>query len=134
MDAVLALLQGLGDRRFNTGRDARPSYWLAALGALVPRAGNAGHDAFLQNRPLEFCKHASDLKHGLAHGSGGVESLGMQIQVDLEGMDFGEEIAQIGDRSAQAINAPGHNDIEFPARGGLAEGIELRALIAPLGT
>src|SRR4051812_9187809 len=56
----------------------------------------------------------------------------MQIQVNPEGMDLGQKTSEIRDRSTQAINAPGHHDIELPARGCSAQGIELRAQLAIL--
>jgi hypothetical protein len=57
----------------------------------------------------------------------------VQVQVDLERMDLGEEIAQVRHRPAEAVNAPGHHDVEFPACSSLAESIELRPLGATLG-
>ena len=60
---------------------------------LGPRKANT--DSFLNHRPFELGKNAHHLKHGLAGGCRGVETLLMQEQVDAKRMQLGKEANQV---------------------------------------
>jgi hypothetical protein len=57
---------------------------------LGPR--KAGADTFLYHGAFEFGEHAHHLKHCLAGGRRGVDRLLVKVQVDLEGVDFSQEL------------------------------------------
>src|SRR4029077_1973325 len=58
----------------------------------------------------------------------------MQKQVDSERVDFRQEAGEILQAAAEAVDAPRHDHIEFSPRGGAAQRVEGRALVAVLGT
>src|SRR5262245_24817567 len=132
VDPELALLQGSSNGHLDIGRDAWPSNWLAALGAVIPGPRDAGHDALLQNRALELCKDACNLKHRLAHGRRGVEALRVQIEVDLACLDMPQEGAQILHGTRQPVDGPGHDNVKLPPRHSGVHGVKLRPLITTL--
>ena len=62
----------------------RPIGRLAALGAL-----DAGAHSLLYQRVLKLGKRAKHLKHRLTCRRGGIEALPMQVEIDLERVQFG---------------------------------------------
>jgi len=52
-------------------------------------------DPFLNNRALELGKYAEHLKHRLAGRRRGVEALLVQVQLDPERVQFGEEADKV---------------------------------------
>jgi len=78
--------------------DCRPTNRLAALSALGLGPRHAGHHALSDDRALELSEDAERLKHCLAGRRRGVEALLMQVQLDPERVQLGEE----GDEVLQA--------------------------------
>src|SRR5260221_76583 len=58
----------------------------------------------------------------------------MQIQVDAQRMDLGQEGNQVLKAAPEAVHAPSHNHIEFPSRCRSAQRIESRALVSAIST
>src|SRR6266487_547505 len=73
----------------------------------------ASADALLNDRALELGKDAEHLKHGLAGRRGRVETLLMQKQIDAERVKFGQERHKVFQAAAQAIDVPGHHNVEL---------------------
>ena len=86
-----ASLVGSADGRTPRGMDCRPTDRLAALGTLGLGPRHAGQHALADDRALELGKHAEHLKHRLAGRRRGVEALLMQVKLDPERVQFGEE-------------------------------------------
>ncbi len=61
-----------------------PKFLALGLGSSQPRP-----NTLLDHRPLKFGEHTHHLKHGLSCQRGGVETLLVQIQVDLERVNLG---------------------------------------------
>jgi hypothetical protein len=81
--------------------------------ALILGPRKAGTDTFLNHGALEFGKHAHHLKHRLAGGRRGVDALLVKVQVDLEGVDFGQEGDQVLQRAAKPVDRPRHDHVEL---------------------
>ena len=108
------------------GRTAQPY----ALGA---GAGETGMDALLNDRALKLSEHAEHLKQGAAGRRRGIDTLHMQIEIDAVGADLVEERYEVLKRAAQPVNGPGHEHVEFAARGVFEQAIELGALVTAFG-
>src|SRR5262249_60854779 len=89
--------------------------------ALVLGPFKASPDSFPNDGPLKLGKDTQHLKHRLAGRRRGVETLLVEKQIDLERVQFGQKADQVLQAAAQPIDAPGHHQIEFPARCSLAE-------------
>jgi len=48
----------------------------------------------------------------------------MEVQVDLEGMQLGQERDQVLQRTAKSIHRPRHDDVELAPGRALAQGVE----------
>ena len=57
----------------------------------------------------------------------------MQEQIDPQRVELGQEADQVLQAAAEAIDVPGHDDIELPLGSVPVQGIEGRPLVAPLG-
>jgi hypothetical protein len=57
----------------------------------------------------------------------------MQEQVDALGVQFAQEVQQIDQRPAQAIDRPGRDHVDVVPGNGLEQAIEARPLVAALG-
>src|SRR6266700_5996921 len=57
----------------------------------------------------------------------------MEVEVDLQGMQLGQERDQVLQRTAQSINRPRHDDVELAPGRGLAHGVESGSPISTLG-
>jgi hypothetical protein len=57
---------------------------------------------------------AHHLEHRLASRCRGVETLLVEEEVDVQRMQLGEEADQVLQAAAEAIDAPGHDDVELP--------------------
>jgi hypothetical protein len=82
----------------------------------------------------ELSERASDLKNQLAHRRRGVDRLLIEVQIDaarFERLDRAQEVKQ---RTAEAVDCPGHDDVELAPLGILEHLIEPRPLIPALGT
>ena len=64
----------------------------------------AGVDSVLGDAALELGEHAHHLEQRLAAGRRGVHALLMEVQVDLEGMQLGQERDQVLQRPAKSGN------------------------------
>ena len=84
-------LVGGVDGRTPRWMDCRPTDRLATLGALGLGPRHAGHHALADDRALELGKYAEHLKHRLAGRRRGVEALLVQVQLDPERVQLGEE-------------------------------------------
>jgi len=89
---------GSADGRTSCWMDCRPTDRLAALGALGLGPRHACQHALANDRALELGKHTKHLKHRLASRRDPVEALLMQVQIDPERVQLGEE----GDEVLQA--------------------------------
>jgi hypothetical protein len=78
-------------------------------------------------------KHAQHLEHGPAGRRRRVEALLVQEQVDALGVEFTEEVQQVDQGAAQAIDRPCRDHVDVAAGNGLEQAIEARALVAALG-
>src|SRR2546422_507286 len=119
-DAGAALLQGVPDFALDGDRDRWPAETLA-LGASTSKAGV---NSVLDDAALELGEDAHHLEQRLAAGRRGVHALLMEIQVDLQGMQLGQERDQVLQRPAKSINRPGHDDVELAPGRALAQGVE----------
>jgi hypothetical protein len=97
-----------------------------------PWPRHAGHHTLADDRALELGKHAEHLKHRLAGRRRGVEALLMQIQLDPERVQLGEEGDEVLEATAETINRPGHHHVKSTAGGVTVEPIELRPLSRPM--
>src|SRR6266487_2816949 len=57
----------------------------------------------------------------------------MEVEVDLQGMQLGQERDQVLQRTAQSINRPRHDDVELAPGRALAQGVESGPAISTLG-
>jgi hypothetical protein len=57
----------------------------------------------------------------------------VQKQINVQCVELAQERHEVLQAATQAVDAPGHDDIELAARRSLAEGIELRTLVPALG-
>lgn len=57
----------------------------------------------------------------------------MQERINPERVRLGKEANQVLQAAAEAIDVPGHDDIELPLGGVAVQGIEGWSLLAPLG-
>ena len=95
--------------RFNRGLNPSAPQ-LHAVGA---RASKPSINPFTNDPPLELCEHAKHLKHRLARGGGGIEPLLVQEQIDLLLLQLLQDVEQIGQRSAEPIDRPCCDQVEF---------------------
>ena len=112
------------------GRFKPPAAELNAVGFCPAQTG---HDALADHRAFEFGKHAQHLEHGPAGRRRRVEPLLMQEQVDALGVEFAEEVQQVDQRAAQAIDRPGRDHVDVTTGNGLEQAIEARPLVAAFG-
>src|SRR5690349_765492 len=94
--------EGFLDSFFQLWGYAGPSKLLALR--LSPR--KPGADSFLNDRPLEFGKHAHELVHRLAGRGRGVDALLVQEKVNAKGVKLREERHEILQAAAQPIDRP----------------------------
>src|SRR5215831_911058 len=106
--ALVALLESLADGGFEIGINPWPAQRLT----LILRPRKAGADTFLDHGALEFSEHAHHLKHRLAGWRRGVDSLLVQIQVDLERMNIGQA-DKVLQRAPKAIDRPRHHHVKL---------------------
>src|SRR6266498_4965483 len=69
----------------------------------------------------------------LAAGRRGIDALLMEVEVDLQGMQLGQERDQVLQRTANSINRPRHDDVELAPGRALAQGVESGPPISTLG-
>jgi hypothetical protein len=69
--------------------DCRPTDRLAALGALGLGPRHAGQHALADNRGFKLGECVKHLKPRLTCRRGGTEALLMQVEIDLERVEFG---------------------------------------------
>ena len=75
--------------------DCWPTDRLATLGALGLGPCHAGDHPLLDQRALKLGERAKHLKHRLAGRRRGVEALLVQVQLDPERVQFGEEADKV---------------------------------------
>src|SRR5215472_13219087 len=125
---ALTLVQGGLNMLFKLGGYARPP----KLFALVLGAPKPGADSFCDHRPLKLGEHAKHLKHGLPARRRGVQALLMQEQINVQGMQLGQEGNKILQAAAEPIDAPSHDHVELALSGIAQKAIELRPLVPAL--
>jgi hypothetical protein len=116
--------------RFSSSGASRGSAELLAL-AYGPL--KAGTDPFLDHGPFELGKYAHHLKHCLAGRRRGVEPLLMQVEVNPQRVNFGQEADQVLQAASEPVDRPRHDHAELPLGGVSAERIKAGAFVAPLG-
>ena len=92
-----------------------------------------GPDTFGNHGSLELGENAQHLKHSPAAGCGGVQALLFQVEADPEGVQLTQEGHQILQAPPKAVYRPCSDKIKLAARSVLAELVEGRALVPPLG-
>ena len=96
------------------------------------RAQPSSH-TLLNHGPLKLAEHAHHLKHSLARGRRGVQTLLVQVQVDPNRVDLRQESDQILEGAPKPIDRPSHNHVELALGSVPTERVELRALVPALG-
>jgi hypothetical protein len=124
------LAQGVTDSVFQLYGYPGP----AKLLALTTRPRKASADSFLNHGALKLGEDAHHLKHRLAGGCRRVEALLVQKEIDAHRVKLREEAHKVLQAAAEAIDRPGHDNVELPPSGIPAERVELRAFLASLGT
>jgi hypothetical protein len=117
--------------------------YLVCIGILKPPAAErdaiglgpaqAGHHPLADHRAFEFGEDAKHLKHRPPGRRRRIETLLVQEQIDALGMELAEEVQQVDQRAAQAIDRPGRDHVDVAAGDGLQQAIEARPLVASLG-
>jgi hypothetical protein len=92
--AHAALLQGRADIGLSLSPDPRPTDRLAAVGAVSGSPGHSCQHPLPDHRALEFGKHAHHLEHGLARRGRRVETLLVQVEIDVLGVELGQQLQQ----------------------------------------
>ena len=98
--SALTLVQGGLNSLLKLGGYPRP----AKSFALVLGSPKPGTDSLCDHRPLKLRKDAHHLKHGLAARRRGVQALLMQKQVDMEGVQLGQEANKVLQAPAEPIH------------------------------
>jgi hypothetical protein len=101
--------------------------------SILPGPRQASADPFLNHCPFELGENPHHLEHGLAAWRRRVEPLLMQVEIDLERVDFRQEDNEVLQRTTETIDRPCHDDIEFSSRGIAAQPIERWPGVAALG-
>jgi hypothetical protein len=70
----------------------------------------------------------------LPDGVGRVETLLMQIEIDVLGMELGQQLEQASQGPPESIDRPGQHHIEVAAGNALHQGVEARTRVPALGT
>jgi hypothetical protein len=91
----------------------------AELNAISLGPAQAGHDPFPDHRAFELGKHPEHLEHRPAGWRRRIEALLMQEQVDALGVEFTEEVQQVYQGAAEAIDRPGCHHVDVAAGDGL---------------
>jgi hypothetical protein len=82
--------------------------------SLRPSTGQPSHHVLSDHCSLELCEHAEHLEHGSAGGSGCVEPLLMQEEINVLGVEVRQEAQQVRKGPTEPINGPsGHHDERF---------------------
>jgi len=124
----------LRDRGSRLRSSGRPDRWLwpqltQRRTVSIPTPNCAATD-----RALELGKHTKHLKHRLASRRGRVEALLIQVQIDPERVQFGEQADEVLEAPAQPIDRPRHHHVKPTAGSVTLEPIKLRAPVAALGS
>jgi hypothetical protein len=124
--SALTLVQGRLDSFLKLGGYPRS----AESFALVLGPPKTSADSFCNHRALELGKHAHHLKHGFASRRRGVETLLMQKQVDVQGMQFRQETDQVLQAAAKPVHRPRHHHVELALSRIPKQPVKLRPPIA----
>jgi hypothetical protein len=122
-----------GDDRGHLVRIAIFKPTAAELNAIRLGPAQTGHDALADHRAFELGKYAQHLEHGPAGWCRCIEALLVQEQVDALGVKFAQEVQQVDQGAAEAIDRPCRDHVDVAAGDGLQQAIEARALVAALG-
>jgi hypothetical protein len=90
--------------------------------------------AFADDRALELSEYPQHLEHGLSAGCGCIETLLVQIEIDLLSVEIGQQCHEVLERSPEPIHRPGGHQIEVPPSDTAQHGIKARAFIAAFRT
>jgi len=102
--------------------------------AFPGRSAKTAEDAFANHGPLELGEDAEHLEHHPTRGRARVQSLLVQIEIDVLGLSFIQEGDQIGQAAAQPVHAPGHDLFEVLPGDPFEHGIIARAFVPTFGT
>jgi hypothetical protein len=103
------------------------------LNAVGLGSAQAGHDPLSDHRAFELGEHTQHLEHRPAGRRRCIEALLVQEQVDALGVEFAQEVQQVDQRPAEAIDRPGRDHVDVAPGHRLEQAIEARALVAALG-
>jgi hypothetical protein len=106
----------------------------AKLNAIRLGPAQTGHDAFADHRPFELGEYSQHLEHRPPRRRRRIEALLVQEQVDALGVEFAQEVEQVNQRPAQAIDRPGRDHVDVAAGDRLEQPVEPRSLVAAFGT
>ena len=70
--------------------------------------------AFADEVTLELSQRAEDVEDELAAGGGGVDLLGEALKADPALRQGGDDLDQVLERAAEAVEAPDNQGIPFP--------------------
>jgi len=94
-----------------------------SLGLELPVLGDLGLDAIEANlhalpdhAPFEFGERTCHLEQEPAHGCGGVDVLGVQVEIDTGSLEMLGGVEQVDRGAPHAIDGPSHRHIELAAR------------------
>lgn len=101
---------------------------------LLGAAGEACPDTIPQDRALEFREYGEHGEHRAASGRGGVEALGMEVEIDAPAVDLGEEGHEVLEGAAEAIDGPACDEVDLLPRHHGHETIVGGAFVPALGS
>src|SRR6516165_1121312 len=104
----------------------------AALRAFRPRPGNAGIDAFLNDRAFELGEHTQHLKQRPPCRRGCIDGLPFQIEIAADHIQLAQGPDQILQAAPEPVDRPCCDDVDLAPRRRLQQPVEARSLVPPL--
>jgi hypothetical protein len=94
--------------------------------------GQSSHHSFSYHRSLKLSEHTEHLEHCPTGGSGRIEPLLMQEQIDPLGVEVRQEAQEIGEGAAKPIHTPSGDHIDLTPSYAQHQLIETRTFVASL--
>lgn len=113
----LAFADALRTRGQHGLLDAFTNFWAAQRLPLRSGPPQTGLDPLLNHGSFELGKYAHHLKHRFASRRCCVDALLVEVEINAHGVKLAQEADQVLQGPTQAINRPGHDNIELAARG-----------------